>query len=867
MLGGHAAASTRDSTVIGLIRRLLAVFRRLRRSLSGDTTASSMSEPEAIPLEPNDASHRTPSHPLQSAPNAFEVLPQSFPVREVGSRGDDAADTIHTASISDVCKNAFATSDSEPAPPAPPANDLADLDATSPVVHEAAVMGETGLAARGDNLAALPSAADGTGDVGDQPISGTHSHPDGDIVAAYQGGQDLFDRPSMAVTEVGAIQDRASSHPSSEAPVSELAAEPVMAGLPAVPRRSVPQAPPDQIVASIDALDSLAADASVSTPEAIRAEGIELAKGPSLIAKNGSSSDDTDMCAESAADEATPDAVCTFNGGTAGTGTAPDKVEEPDKQCETELGQSAADNGPEDVVLEPVILAKADPESSQPTATWANDGKASGEPSESGEGTEPDGAVDCAHGAADVLALPINAADFDNAATELGAANPNEPAAAADADGAELPNAVEAVVWRRPGEYRPRLNRARTRRAPAVSQAAGGDVQNLGADLLVLIGAANWGVELTALLRTPADAKDDVVVDHGGVETWLGQLDDELLEPLPLTDASAAFGEPLLVTAIGLPVRWSRTSRDLHVFGPHPRVAGFVSQPRVVIGQESVVICREGLAGAARAQILATGSTDPLQIEGPNVPEGWVCWRGVRPVRPSIPSGGQSILDALDPLPAISIELSGGIQLSRGVWLEGHPPSIRLLGLLSEGDPVLLDGQPASRDGDGAWTVEGWDAPGAHVIDHGGKSASYAVEPGSSAWDWWIAWGGATRLAGALSDADSREYFHSATSAVLIGSRPGQICGFVHSAFGIGVARPDFEPVWLLTTASGMRRGSVSMIGLAPPPGTPVGSHAAVERWVQAVRSIGRAGADRSEERTAWSGYIAVARSHRKRRK
>lgn len=429
-----------------------------------------------------------------------------------------------------------------------------------------------------------------------------------------------------------------------------------------------------------------------------------------------------------------------------------------------------------------------------------------------------------------------------------------------------VPDPVAAAAMRRPGEYRPRLNRARTRRPKAASSSGGGDIQSLSAELLLLIGAANWGVQLSALLRIPAGSEEEVAVDQDGVETWLGHLDDQLLEPLALLDASAAFGEPLLVTAVELPVRWSRTSRDLHVLGPHPRVAGFASQARVVIGQECVVICRDGLAEAAREQVLATGSAEPVPIEGPNVPAGWVCWRGVRPVRPSPPAGGDPILDALDPLPAVSIEFSGGIQLSRAAWLEGRPPSIRLLGLMSDGDPVLIDGAPASRDGAGDWTAPGWDRPGAHSVDHGGKSASYAIERGADGWEWWPAWEGPTRLAGALSEAGGGELFHHAGPAALIGARPGQICGFAPSTSGIGVARPDFEPVWLVT-APGTRRAGVSLIGQASPPGKPLGSNAAVERWVRAVCSCGRSGAVPSGERTAWSRYVAVARSHRRRRR
>ena len=525
----------------------------------------------------------------------------------------------------------------------------------------------------------------------------------------------------------------------------------------------------------------------------------------------------------------------------------PGGLDDPGERQGPARGLSAEDGSSEDPFIEPRMVADAVAEASPPGGEVVAE-------EENEAALQPEKEIKTGTASASAFSM----AELSSGGREAAAAAETDAdfAAAvgferdAGSDTSAFSQGIHAAVMRRPGEYRPRLKRARTRRAQSAGHTGVRDVQSLNADLLLLIGAADWGVQLSALLRIPEGAEEEVAVDQGGVETWLGHLDDQLLEPLALSDASAAFGEPLLVTAVGLPVRWSRTSRDLHVLGPHPRVAGFGSQARVVIGQECVVICREGLAEAAREQILATGSAEPVPIEGPNVPAGWVCWRGVRPVRPSPPVNGESILDALDPLPAVSIEFSGGIQLSRAAWLEGHPPSIRLLGLMSDGDPVLIDGAPASCDCAGDWTAPRWDRPGVHSVDHGGKSASYAIEPGADGWDWWPAWDGCTRLAGALSEANGRELFHHAGPAALLGARPGQICGFAPSLSGVGVARPDFEPVWLVT-APGTRRAGVSLIGPASPPGMPAGPNAAVARWVRAVCSCGRAAVVSSGERAA----------------
>lgn len=418
---------------------------------------------------------------------------------------------------------------------------------------------------------------------------------------------------------------------------------------------------------------------------------------------------------------------------------------------------------------------------------------------------------------------------------------------------------------RRPPTYRPRLERSRTKREQATRAAAPErEYQDLEAELQILFGPGDWGIELCALLRRPADA-EEVAVLEGGDETWLGALDDRLLEPLALGDGARVLSVGLSIAAVGLPVRWRRSSRDIHVFGENASVAGFVSQPRVTIGRENVVVCKDELVSVALAQITATGSAAPTRIEGPGVPVGWLCWRGIRPARPSAPQNGPAILHALDPLPAVSIDLAGGLQLARGRWLEGHPPSIRLLGLLEPGEPVRIDGLPASIEGDGSWIAEGWDRRGGHRIEYGGITATYEVVPGAATWDWWPAWDGATALAGALASASGREYFHTDPFAHLIGATPGEICSFSPAADGIYAAAPDFVPVWLLARAAGMRNSKPALIGapLAPAAAADAGAAAAI-RWARTISSVGRSGARGSEERRLWDQYLAVAKKKRR---
>jgi hypothetical protein len=439
----------------------------------------------------------------------------------------------------------------------------------------------------------------------------------------------------------------------------------------------------------------------------------------------------------------------------------------------------------------------------------------------------------------------------------------------AEADEAhDLPDApaLDGGIASKPSVYRPRLKRARPRRVPAAPAAPRqADSETFEADLQIFFGPGDWGMEVAALLALPRDM-DEVAVVNSGEETLLGALDDQLLEPLLITDSALALGEPLLITAVGLPVRWSRASRDLHVLGQHQAVAGFVSRPRVAIGQENAVICRDRLADEALAQILATGSGAPIRIEGPGVPAGWICWRGIRPVRPSIPKGGPASLHALDPLPAVSYDLTGGLQLSRGIWLESNPPTIRLLGMMSSDDPVLIDGRAAVQGEDGSWWADGWDHVGSHRIEHGGVTAGYMIDAGVNEWEWWPAWQGAAALAGALAETGGGEYFHAGPPATLIGARPGEICGISQSVRGVCIAHPGFDPVWIITAGTGIRRAKASLIGAPTVPGTPIlGAPAATSRWARAICASGRAGSANSAERRIWDRYVAAARTSRRR--
>jgi len=438
-----------------------------------------------------------------------------------------------------------------------------------------------------------------------------------------------------------------------------------------------------------------------------------------------------------------------------------------------------------------------------------------------------------------------------------------EPATDARAEAAD-PGRAGAAAAPAPPAYRPRLQRAR--RSPPVATAqrmprSGSERTRMEADLQISFRPGDFGIRLSALLRRPADA-EEVTVSVGGERSELGALDDRLLEPLPLDNIEAVLRDGLLVEAADLPVTWHRSSRPLHVFGARPSVAGFGTIPRIAIGQENVVVCADALAPEAAGQIAATGASGLSRIEGPGVPPGWVCWRGVRPLRPATPTGDDAILHALDPLPAIAIEMSGGLQLSRGIWLEGRPPSIRLLGAAVGADVLRIDGGEARLGQDDGWTTSGWDRPGRHRVEYGGVTASYEIAQPATGALWWAAH--ATALAGisgAMAGPDGPLHLCRDRSALLIGAAPDQVCAFTGQGGGIAVARPGFDPVWRVSRDG--RRTCAVLVGTPrpPAPGRSTASATESRRWARAVKSAGRSAGLDQHEADLWRRYLDCARS------
>ncbi len=429
------------------------------------------------------------------------------------------------------------------------------------------------------------------------------------------------------------------------------------------------------------------------------------------------------------------------------------------------------------------------------------------------------------------------------------------------------------AVARPPRRYRPRLaqpNRNTAERAatvreqapdalPAVAPAAGA-VAARDADLAVSFGAGGWGVVLTLLLRRGADLPDQLTAQMGANQFELFAYGDDYYDQQPLDDARAALADGIAASASGPPtVRWARGGRILHVFAPHSSVAGFVTSSRIQIGVENVVVCTAELESSVRTFIEETGASSIHAAEGPGLPDGWICLRGIRPLAPQQRPAPSPVLQPLVPTPDAAITFEGGIPIAATTWLQGRPPRIGLVGQRCEAGQLLIDGI-AAHEVSGTWQAPGWDSIGEHRVSFLTVSRAYSIAaPQVFQWP-------STGAAQAVRGAMVANRFGNPAVAVdgydyVIGARPGDIAPVIR-----GVAVPEFTPVWAVAGRVRRKLTHVApmLLGLSATPENLSGRSARpqVRAWCSAIRGVHRDATGWTKDPGAqelWSLYVARA--------
>jgi hypothetical protein len=385
-------------------------------------------------------------------------------------------------------------------------------------------------------------------------------------------------------------------------------------------------------------------------------------------------------------------------------------------------------------------------------------------------------------------------------------------------------------------------------------------------------------------------------------------LQDEWYQDVVLPDIEHLLRKGI-EWAGGLPggpaARLSLSGRDLYVLARHSELNGFVSTPRLVLGEEHVVLCVAGRLPEVRGAITLTDSPEPTLLSSDNgIPAGWVGLRGVLPRKPIAPSPDGHILDALRPLAKVEIALNGGIRIDRQTWLSGFPPTIRLLGDTSTLGAITIDGQAATLAADGGYTAPGWDSPGEHSVWCTSDSRTFVIRSGAEEWESWDAYAWSL---GDLSDgaaqshpaicgvfvrppgvarSNGRATVVAASNPVLIGARPSEIeiCTPRRDVrAGLCVGFPSFEPVWAIPADAlhcDKRGARVLLVGSPRPVAedalrahTRAGGQAARRRglpwrtqaWCTAILAAGRKGLQTepaiAEVVELWKGYKRRAKT------
>ncbi len=301
-----------------------------------------------------------------------------------------------------------------------------------------------------------------------------------------------------------------------------------------------------------------------------------------------------------------------------------------------------------------------------------------------------------------------------------------------------------------------------------------------------------------------------------GKETWSVYQDEWYSSVLPpnidkLLKQGGIWEHP------GAQTRWVLSSREIYVLAPSSTINGYVSVPRLILGEDHLVLCTKDEQAAVREALAEAGcfQTTTISDDG-SVPTGWVLFESVFPTIPIQDDHEAGIYNILRPLHDLEIVLKGGIRISHSTWLNGYPPHIRIRGVGEEEPEVMIDEKPASTHTNGNYSSSGWDKPGLHTVYAGGVTQSYELGDGVQEWSLFDAFvyrpsfaetsDRAIRICGPIvapNTGDGDVSLTPSTNTCFLGAIPGQIAfsprpNDVRSSEFLAVA--GFPLVWTLPT-------------------------------------------------------------------
>ncbi|MCW2359810.1 MULTISPECIES: hypothetical protein [Bradyrhizobium] len=407
-----------------------------------------------------------------------------------------------------------------------------------------------------------------------------------------------------------------------------------------------------------------------------------------------------------------------------------------------------------------------------------------------------------------------------------------------------------------PAQHRDRRGQRRAvapQAAPGSERAAAADAALRApaeAKLRLMLHPIRRTATISAVLARPAGYPDRITLLLGeGAE--VGAYSEDRYDDVDIEwTADLLSGEVRLDCEEGY--QWLRSGRRIHIFGEVADEPGIISVGSAGLLSPSTIVCRSENAAAVHAAAASCGSPALVSHDHwSGIPDGWTVLSGYRPARAAA-SGLAAGLTVLDPGVGSEIRFSEGLRIRAASFAEGGPPRIEIAPFPA-GATVTIDGRPAELGEDGAWTADGWERPGDHLVDVvPGPSAAYRIIEDPWIRDGWEAWDahpqrfGASahapwavaQVCGAAVSGPGGEYVVAADampSVVCLGLRRGAVAlrGRPDAPVAVGLLG---EPPAFLISASGQRRRQGRIAWLSPLP-TASGTRTIDPLWVAEVRS------------------------------
>jgi hypothetical protein len=450
--------------------------------------------------------------------------------------------------------------------------------------------------------------------------------------------------------------------------------------------------------------------------------------------------------------------------------------------------------------------------------------------------------------------------------------------------------AEQPVRQRRPAVHHDRRGArraAKTSPQPSPKSASHSAIRQAEARLRLAVDAIRRSIRLSIVLLRPEGFPDSIEVDLNRHELACA-FDEARYDDIDVPWTQDLLRGEIRLADIHQELEWIRSARPIHVFAPSEPDLLSVSAARP--GIEHSLICRDADIEAV-CTVAAASASPPLKVlrDWTGIPAGWAVLTGYRPYKP-LPPTTDPRLRALDPGSGTQIQLSGGLEIRRGVYAEGRLPQI-LIEPIPPGSQVFIGGAPAAQLVDGPWTAPRWDTPGDHLIDVvSGPSLTYTVllDPGgndgwASSDDSWPADSAppaqmppsafATISGARVSLPEGRAILATdpAPSIIALGARANERFISVRPLVPAAVAVLPFEPAFLIVS-SGLRRaqGKIVWLGNGMTGQLPRMGKTPDLAWISAVLNAAARHLpvypDTDPAKAAWRSAVAAARRVRRRK-